>query len=59
MNGMQNIMEEGILMVRATLLAMTLATPAMAEVMTVQTTKHVEAAMDALEAAVREAGAKV
>jgi uncharacterized protein (DUF302 family) len=46
-------------MIRATLLAMTLATPAMAEVMTVQTTKYVTAAMDALEAAVREAGAKV
>lgn len=46
-------------MIRATLLAMTLATPAMAEVMTVQTTKYVPAAMDALEAAVREAGAKV
>jgi hypothetical protein len=38
---------------------MTLATPAMAEVMTVQTTKYVPAAMDALEAAVREAGATV
>jgi uncharacterized protein (DUF302 family) len=46
-------------MIRATLLAMTLATSAMAEVMTVQTTKYVPAAMDALEAAVREAGAKV
>lgn len=46
-------------MIRATLIAMTLATPAMAEVMTVQTTKYVPAAMDALEAAVREAGAKV
>ncbi len=46
-------------MIRATLLAMTLATPAMAEVMTVQTTKYVPAAMDALEAAVRDAGAKV
>lgn len=46
-------------MIRATLLAMTLATPAMAEVMTVQTTKYVPAAMDALETAVREAGAKV
>lgn len=45
-------------MIRATLLAMTLATPAMAEVMTVQTTKYVPAAMDALEAAVREAGAR-
>ena len=39
-------------MIRATLLAMTLATPAMAEVMTSQTTKDVPAAMDALEAAV-------
>ena len=46
-------------MIRAALLAMTLATPAMSEVMTVQTTKYVPAAMDALEAAVREAGGKV
>ena len=47
-------------MIRATVLAMmTLVTPAMAEVTTVQTTKYVPAAMDALEAAVREAGAKV
>ncbi len=46
-------------MIRATLLAMTFATPAMAEVMIVQTTKDVPAAMDALEAAVQEAGAKV
>jgi uncharacterized protein (DUF302 family) len=46
-------------MIRATLLAMTLATPAMAEVMTSQTTKDVPAAMDALEAAVKESGAKV
>jgi uncharacterized protein (DUF302 family) len=46
-------------MIRATLLAMTLATPAMAEVMTSQTTKDVPAAMDALEAAVKESGVKV
>jgi|TARA_R110000787_G_scaffold3487_2_gene13473 uncharacterized protein (DUF302 family) len=46
-------------MIRETLLAMTLATPAMAEVMTSQTTKDVPAAMDALEAAVKESGAKV
>ncbi len=46
-------------MIRATLLAMTFATPALAEVMIVQTTKDVPAAMDALEAAVQEAGAKV
>jgi uncharacterized protein (DUF302 family) len=46
-------------MIRAILLAMTFTTPAMAEVMIVQTTKDVPAAMDALEAAVQAAGAKV
>jgi uncharacterized protein (DUF302 family) len=38
---------------------LTLANPALVEVMTVQTTKYVPAAMYALEAAVREAGATV
>lgn len=46
-------------MIRATLLAATLATPAMADMVTVPTDRTVSDAMTALEGAVTEAGATI